>query len=126
MTWLLALIPGRVLAALTGIGAKAIALAVCATIIFGGIGYGLWWIRNDGYQDGRREIQAEMDRAAAIERAQASKKAREAAEVAAAERAALESELAVSHEAVERIGKVLALTPRKPVYPKAIIPELNR
>lgn len=111
---------------LTGIGARAIALAVAATIGATLLGGGIWWMRHDARMDERRAWETKMARAKAAEAATAAENARKASEVAAAERAALESELALAHEAVESIGKQLAGAPRTIAYPRAIIPELNR
>lgn len=123
---LLGLLPAGISSALSGVLAKAIALAVAATVVVGGIAFAVWAIRHDARMDERREWQEKMARAEAAARATAAENARKASEVAAAERAALESELALAHEVVERIGKQLASRPRVPAYPKAIIQELNR
>lgn len=123
---ILALLPPRAAQAVAGVTFKAVVLAICAAFVCGMIGYGLWWIDNNATLRERADWETRMARAEAAEHAQAAEKARKASEVAAAERAALESELALAHEAVERIGKQLAGRPRSTVYPKAIIPELNR
>jgi hypothetical protein len=122
MTFILA----RILPLLSGVGIRAIAMGVAATMLFAALGYGVWAIRNDARMDERREWQDRMAAAEAADRATAAKRAAEATALAAAERAALESELALAHEAVERIGKQLASRPRVVAYPKGIIAELNR
>lgn len=123
---ILALLPPRAAAAVTGITFKAVALAISVAFVCGMIGYGLWWIDNNATKRTNADWEGRMARAEAAERGLAAEKARLASEVAAAERAALESELALAHETLARVTDQLAARSRVIAYPKAIIQELNR
>lgn len=126
MSWLATFFAARIAPAVTGIGAKAIAIAVAATIGIIALALGVWAIRHDARMDERRVWEAKMARIEAAEAIRAGKVAQEAAALAAAERAALESELALAHETLARITDHLTARSRVIAYPKAIIQELNR
>lgn len=118
----LAWLKARIGAALTGVTAQAVAIAL---VVLAAVG-GLWWLRHDARMDERHAWQLKMADARVAHQHVLLARERKSAAIAAAASQAWAQELAAAQAATTELQAKLESRTRTVCYPKDIVKALNR
>ena len=118
---------------LSGIVAQATGIVLVAVFVFGGLGLGFWWLREDARNDERNKLQTAMANARIQQLLLRQRAEHQAMAIGSRAEKDLLQELDVSDKINNELEKKLADTKAKcdpigrPVcYPKNVVGELNK